>query len=250
MIKGNWNLRGTLERESVKLVSCVKALVQDAGNNFVTGESSKSPMEREKVRFYDANSNSFDKLNPLITYEEHEDIITSLTHFPNADGLFFSGSRDCTIKLWDKRQSKSVGTFGAFTSSSGRVCAHEGMITCLDAFDTILVSSGLDKKVVVWDIRTLDNNSFTQPLRRISVDENPVLKVAVGPSSMTAAVSTLKGLYLVEFNNFTSKPATQFKDRRTTGRYHDLKWNIPRGTLYAAGDDMRVDVYTAQVQNW
>lgn len=83
--------------------------MQDAGNNFVTGESSKSTLERERVRFYDANSNSFDKLQPLVTYEEHEDIITSLTHYPAADGMFFSGSRDCTVKLWDKRLAKSVG---------------------------------------------------------------------------------------------------------------------------------------------
>lgn len=120
------------------------------------------------------------------------------------------------------------------------------MITCLDAFDNILVSAGLDKKVVVWDIRALDSTGYTQPLRRLSVDDFPVLKVAVGPSASTAAVSTLKGLYMVDFTNGTSKIATPFKDKRPMGRYHDLKWNSARGLLFAAGDDMRIDQFTAQ----
>jgi len=219
--------------------------VQDSGNNFVTGESSTLQHERQRVRFYDANSASFEYLFPLVTYEEHDDIITSLAHFPNADGLFFSGSRDCTVKLWDKRQSKSVGTFGMY-QPNGRVAAHEGMITCLDAFDTILVSSGLDKKTNVWDLRTLDNTGYTQPLRRITVDDSAVLKVAVGPTATTTAVSTLKGLYLVDFTSSIASPATPFKDKRSMGRYHDLKWNISRGVLYAAGDDMRVDQFSTQ----
>lgn len=69
------SLRGTLEKENTKLISCVKvmhpfyvvlttqSLIHDTGNFFVTGETSKSQMEREKVRVYDANSNQpFEKL--------------------------------------------------------------------------------------------------------------------------------------------------------------------------------------------
>jgi len=245
--KSLWSFRGALERDSIKLVSCVKAMVQDSGNNFVTGESGKSANSKlEHLRFYDANSNSFEKLQPIVSYEEHEDIITSLTNYPNSEGLFFSGSRDCTVRVWDRRQPKSVGSFGLYQQSSGKIVAHESMITCLDAFDTILVSAGLDKKVMVWDLRTLDSTGYTQPLRKISVDDSAILKVSVGPSSNSAAVSTLKGLYLVDFTSGISKLAAPFKDKRPTGRYHDLKWCVSQHILFAAGDDTRVDQFVVR----
>ncbi len=65
--------------------------------------------DKHRVRVYDAYSAHISKLQPLVSYEEHNDIITSLAAYPNSEGLFFSGSRDCTIKLWDRRQAKSVG---------------------------------------------------------------------------------------------------------------------------------------------
>lgn len=76
----------------------------------MTGESGKNPQERSKVRIYDAGSvTAMDKLQPVISYEEHEDIITSLAYYANAEGIFYSGSRDCSIRTWDKRQNASVG---------------------------------------------------------------------------------------------------------------------------------------------
>jgi WD40 repeat protein len=124
--------------------------------------------------------------------------------------------------------------------------AHEGMITCLDAFDNYLVSAGVDKKVLVWDLRMLDSSGYTSPLRKIVVDDSAILKVAIGPSGGQAAVSTLKGLHLVDFTTLQSKAAVPFKDKRSIGRYHDLKWNTNRNLLYAAGDDQRVDLYTVK----
>jgi WD40 repeat protein len=85
-------------------------LTNDQNNLFATGESAKNPAERSKVRIYDAgNVTSMDKLQPLVSYEEHEDIITSLAYYQNAEGVFFSGSRDCSIRMWDKREKSSVG---------------------------------------------------------------------------------------------------------------------------------------------
>lgn len=128
------------------------------------------------------------------------------------------------------------------------------MITCLDSFDSILVSGGLDKKVVVWDLRMLATTGYTQPYARLSVDEMPVLKVAIGPSQQSTAVSTLAGLFMVDFLSGTPKPAQPFPTTATantpTGkkakRYHDLKWNSMKNILYAAGDDGAVDQYVIQ----
>lgn len=59
-----------------------------------------------------------------MSYAEHDDIITSLTQYPNMEGLFFSGSRDATIKLWDPRTAKSVG-MKKVTVTEGEKTRHE-----------------------------------------------------------------------------------------------------------------------------
>lgn len=123
--------------------------------------------------------------------------------------------------------------------------AHDGMITCLDAYDNILISGGVDKKVGVWDLRMMDTTTgYYQPSRKLSLDDSALLKVAIGPSSNFAAVSTLKGLYLLDLTSGSCKPAAPFKDKRPIKRYHDLKWNANKSVLFAAGEDFRVDVFT------
>lgn len=219
---------------------------------FVTGESTK--FEGECIRIYDFNSNnSFEKIQPIISYGEHENLITSLVPHPKNDFLLFSGSRDCTIKLWDYRQPTSagkkknsnklffktilLGSLGIFYPNVGKVIAHEATISCIDACDNILISSGLDKKLCIWDIRILENS---QPLQKISIDDSAILKVAIGPSNQEAAISSLKGLYLINFNSGLHKTVSSFKK---TCIYHDLKWNSTRNILYAAGDEMIVDQF-------
>lgn len=73
---------------------------------FVTGETTTSG---HVIRVYDTNTASFDKLYPICSYEEHSELITSLIHYPNNEYLFFSGSRDSTVRLWDRRQPRAVG---------------------------------------------------------------------------------------------------------------------------------------------
>lgn len=79
----------------------------------------------------------------------------------------------------------------------------------------------------------------------LQLDGSPVLKVALGEGPRhCAAASTLRGLYMVDFASARPvvRPAEPFKDGRRIGRYHDLKW--AKNVLYAAGDDMRIDVYS------
>lgn len=243
--KGAWMPRGSILEKPNRLFSCVKALTQDAGDTFVMGESSKAD-GKHSVMLYDASSSSLDKLRPLSVWDEHADLITSLASYPNGDGIFFSGSRDCTVKAWDRRQPQSIGTFGA-VNAAGKPRTHEMMITCLDAYDHMLLSGSLDKLVCAWDLRMLSGPGMAQPLRRIAVDTSAILKVAGCASTPFLAASTLEGLHLVDLDTGAHTLAHAFTDGRKQGRYHDLRWNPARDTLFAAGDEGRVDLYSTIV---
>lgn len=118
------------------------------GNWFVTGEKVRGNGQAtvDSVRVYDANSNQFDKLNPLSSYDEHTDIITCLSNHQKNPDIFFSGSRDSTVRVWDKRKPKCIAILHN-PEISTKLASHDGMVTCLDTFDYFLVSGGLDKKV-------------------------------------------------------------------------------------------------------
>lgn len=249
-----WKEQGCVSKDSSKLVSCIKAMGQGSEHAFVTGEtihtsSGEGGAQRldERLCYYDISSaSSFANLQPLRQYAEHEDLITCVSLFPPNPNIFMSGSRDCTVRVWDRRTPSSVGMFGTLTKT-GRVQAHDGMITCLDANDAgAILSAGMDTRVLRWDFRTLSTPGGSSPLSTVQLDDTAVLKVALGGSPGGAAVSTLRGLYMVDLAG--PRPmatlADPFSDGRRIGRYHDLKWAHSRKTLFAAGDDMRVDVYS------
>ena len=169
----------------------------------------------------------------------HQDIITCLSAYHNAKGHFFSGSRDCSVRLWDARSPTSAAIFGQ-TGKESAIVAHDGMLTCVDSNGYLLATGGLDKKVKIWDLRTV-SASGCNPIRQIPIDDTVVLKVALGLSGSYAAVSTLSGLYLADVGTGSFTRSLEFSDRRTIRRYHDLAWSD--SVLYAAGDDCRVDVY-------
>ncbi|GBG71186.1 hypothetical protein CBR_g8489 [Chara braunii] len=245
-----WQEHGRLSKESSKLVSCIKAMGHGAEHGCVTGETRHgeggSQQLDERVCYYDIQAaSSFSKMEPIHQYTDHQDLITCVSLIPPNPNIFMSGSRDFTVRIWDRRRDGCVGMFGTM-SQNGRIQAHEQMITCLDASDVSMVlSAGIDFRVLMWDFRTLGQNG-SPPVGTVQLDDSPFLKVALGGNPNCAAVSTLRGLYMVDFNNVMRRfgIAEPFADKRRVGRYHDLKWAHGRKLLYAAGDDMRVDVYS------
>ncbi|PRP87251.1 hypothetical protein PROFUN_01513 [Planoprotostelium fungivorum] len=258
--KSGWVQKGIMERDTVKLVSCVKlsgrasgcspagprfnpgwALAlntNDSKRLFVTGESMKNTGEREKVRVYDTSSGSFNKLTPLISYEEHDDIITCLTEHPILPGLFLSASKDCSIKLWDSRLSSSASSFGV-PNSTGKIIAHDKMVTCIDTHEFSMVSVSLDSTVAVWDIRKLDRPA----VKRSTVDNTGILKVAIGPTNTKVVVASLGGLYVLDLLTGVKTAALRGNEMAAV-RYHDLRWSADKSVLWAGGEDKSVDVYT------
>ncbi|XP_024525238.1 uncharacterized protein LOC9658466 isoform X3 [Selaginella moellendorffii] len=244
-----WKEKGCLPRETTTLIACIKALGA-LEPSFITGETTKSgPSDvcEQKVCYYDLQSStSFTNLKPLRQYVEHEDLITCLSLFPPNPNIFMSASRDCTIRVWDRRADRCTGMFGALRST-GRLQAHDAMITCLDATDAnMIVSASMDKFIHRWDYRTLSNQASSVPVSSMQIDDSGILKLALKPGTGTAAISTLRGLYFADF--FMPRPSARlaqlFPDGRHVGMYHDLKWSTAKNVLYAAGDDTRIDVYS------
>uniref|UniRef100_A0A7S0S0L2 Guanine nucleotide-binding protein subunit beta-like protein n=1 Tax=Pyramimonas obovata TaxID=1411642 RepID=A0A7S0S0L2_9CHLO len=242
-------------------ITCIKAR---PGEGFVTGEtvsvmgkpavtgvmSATSSGCQERVCFYDVNrGGAFGSLQPLQWYAEHTGILTCLSACPANPHMFLSAARDLTVRVWDFRCDRSVGMLGK-PGGTGIPQAHEQLITCLDASnDNTVLSSSMDKMVAQWDLRSLGSTSVGMaPVATVNLDEKPVLKVAIGPSAhgLQAAVSTLTGLYLLDLSGskIAAKPAARFADGRNIPRYLDIKWSHSRNTLYAAGNDGAVDVYT------
>jgi len=60
-------------------------------------------------------------------------------------GIIITGSWDATIKLWDPRQSKSVGTYSQ----------HDRVYTMALSEDKVVVGTA-GRKVLVWDLRNMD----------------------------------------------------------------------------------------------
>jgi WD40 repeat protein len=114
--KGHWGMGGAAEKKSCKIFTSVKALKADK-ELIITGETDKVREGVGFVRLYDYNQNTvFDNIQPFQSYDEHKDIVTSLAVHPTADEMFFSGSRDHAIKMWDRRSKKSAGDL-----SEGRI---------------------------------------------------------------------------------------------------------------------------------
>ena len=57
---------------------------------------------------------------------------------------------------------------------------HEGTVTSVSASDHLIVTGGLDKKIMSFDIRALSQtNTQLRPMNTMILDESAVLKVCV-----------------------------------------------------------------------
>ena len=189
--------------------------------------------KKDCVCVYDVNSGPFETLRPQTVYWEHDDIITCVAAHMNDGHLFFSGSKDSTIKLWDKRVGNtSAATMGGILAGGGFRPGHTQMITCIDTFDHTLVSAGLDEKILVWDIRMMTSSTAqaVSPVKHIAVGQQAILKIAAartqGPvgAAGLVAVSSVRGLFVVRICDGVVVRATPPATRPAAQPYHDLKW--------------------------
>jgi DNA excision repair protein ERCC-8 len=144
-----------------------------------------------RLHIYDLNSMT-DKNEPVASVaraDRHKYAVTSVSWYPEDNGLFVTSSYDSTIKVWDTNEMKSVEEFdlecrvhcqsmstiashslvasaaaeprirlcdlvsGAFTHS---LTGHSGsVLSCIwsTCQEYILYSGGNDGKIRTWDIR-------------------------------------------------------------------------------------------------
>lgn len=88
------------------------------------------------------------------SYDDHTDLITAM-HVPSShDGsIVITGSRDCSMKVYDLRSHRIAASI-----------THHSTIAAISSSNEYIVSGGLDKRVVVEDLRMLsssNNNNIT-----------------------------------------------------------------------------------------
>jgi WD40 repeat protein len=135
-------------------MTCIRSFAAES-DCLVAAESigSGGPKNAELLCIYDLSRlNAQQPLQPLATYDHHTDLVTCVSTSTSHPQLFASGSRDCTVRLWDLRHNTPVGLFSA-PGSGGY--AHSQMVTSLDVVDNLVVSAGQDAAMCIWDIRML-----------------------------------------------------------------------------------------------
>lgn len=76
------------------------------------------------------------------------------------------------------------------------------------------------------------------------MDSTPVVKVAIGGPNQEngAAVATVKNIHFLRFADSTPTVETWGRGEYS-GTYRDIIWSSDKRRLFAAGDDMRIDIY-------
>jgi hypothetical protein len=169
--------------------------------------------------------------------QAHDAMITCLDAIDT--NFILSAGMDTRVLRWDFRTLANQVSLTLFMPC----CEPNPPQTSVHKLSSSVITSTL-KSQKFKDVVVKQGGSA--PVASLQLDDSAVLKVAFGGRPNCAAVSTLRGLYLADFSNPrpTARLAEPFKDNRRIGRYHDLKWANGRNLLYAAGDDMRIDVYT------
>lgn len=203
----NWKLVETIERDDCSVITCLKRINLKT-NAFVAAEADG---RSHNLVCYNMQGKVQRQISGV-----HKDYVTVLQ--PSADyNWLFSGSRDSTVKAWDARN------FGT-TTPLHLLAGHSDAITGIYATADHVVTSGLDQKICLWDIRRLKKPVAEKQFAA------PVLKVAVcGAQRPCIVVSTTQSLSLLSFTNLI------VDDVVSNTNYTDLRPNHDGSVLFAAG---------------
>ena len=169
-------------------------------------------------------------------------MITSFCQYSEQEALFFSGSKDCTVRLWDTRKPQSAGLFGltAREISGGmtpRPQGHATAISSIDSLGNLLLTADQREAVMVWDVRSMGSGA---PLMKFPMPG--VLKLSL-ISGKQAVIVTSQGLHVLNMEAGRLVEVPKFPDGRPNEPYNDLRWSRDKSLLFAAGGEGKLDVY-------
>nr|CCC95087.1 guanine nucleotide-binding beta subunit-like protein [Trypanosoma congolense IL3000] len=170
----------------------------------------------------------YDGTQVIQEYSDHNDIISAMHVIPERDNTVVTGSRDCSVMVYDLRIPQS-----ATTTSTHR---HYSTVTSIGSCGDFLFTSGLDRRVVVHDLRMMGQGMATREL------DSAVLSLSVN-SSMVCAASTMTGIHLINFGN-NALPTCRADGGQMSPRYNAISWNVQGEILYAGGDNNTLDMFT------
>lgn len=215
--KAQWQECGGTEPDDARFISSLKCLRDPSGSRYCVG-----------VRTSNAN--------PLLVYDgsrvsqryfDHSDIITAI-HVPSdRDNLVITGSRDCSTLVYDLRDPRNVSS----------MAHHSNTVSCITSCDNYLFTAGLDKRLVVADLRMLRGSTANRDM------DSAVLGLSVN-GSLQCAVSTLTGVYVINFAHGTNVPTSSRADCGGSSlRYNAISWNNAGNILYGGGEGRTLDLF-------
>jgi hypothetical protein len=217
---GRWVEKGAVEPDGGRVITCVRSIRGGSHNSllFCCGVHGSA----NTLCYYDAT-----RQNVLRDYHEHSDIITCLYSPSDRDNLVFSGSRDCTVCLYDLRMPQPTGQ---------QFAHHYSTVSSIDGFGDYVITGGLDKRIMVHDQRMLHAQNAVRDL------DSAVLSLSVSPQ-FVCAVATLTGVHFVNLSQ-SGLPTCRAEPSTTqTPRYNSLCWNAPGTVLFAGGDTETLDLF-------
>ncbi|KAF5828477.1 WD40-repeat-containing domain protein [Dunaliella salina] len=159
--------------------------------------------------------------------------VTALQANALSGGLLFTGATDGSVAIWNLTDRPGAKV---------RDLKCEKHVSALQLVsDTTLVTSSMDGKVLLWDMRRP-----AAPFRTVIPDGSPALQLDVSPAADCMAVATAKGVYSIDLldGGGTVTPISQTPLARPPLA---LSWNWSTNEVYVAGHNGAITVYRQQL---
>lgn len=220
---GRWLEKGAVEPEGGKVITCVKSTRSTSSSLlFCCGVHGG---QTNTLCYYDVTRH-----HVLRDYHDHTDVITTLYAPPERENLFFSGSRDCSVVMYDLRMPQPTGQ---------QFAHHYSTVSAIDGFGDYIVTGGLDRRVMIHDSRML-MASTPNPVKEF---DSAVLSLSVN-QQFVCAVSTLTGVHLVGLGQSGLPMCRTDNTNGQTTRYNALAWSANGSVLYGGGDSCSLDMFS------
>ncbi|KEG14358.1 guanine nucleotide-binding protein beta subunit-like protein [Trypanosoma grayi] len=216
--ESNWHESCGAEPRGARFITTVRSLRNAGTLRYCCGATTSAT---SRMILYDSTQ-------VIQEYNDHNDIITAMHVISDRDNMVVTGSRDCSVMVYDLRMVQNTTTTSAHR--------HYSTVTSIGSCGDYLFTSSLDRRIVAHDLRMMGQGMATREL------DSAVLSISVNPN-MVCAASTMTGIHLINFSNNTM-PTCRADGGKMSPRYNAIAWNAQGDVLYAGGDSHTLDLFT------